>query len=626
MPIRVTDGPGVGPPGPVGPVGPIAPGIEFIFRPGGVTAGRTYATWAALMADVTPVVLEPKTIFFDDTLGACTIPAGAYDLGKLTNFIGITPPVAGGNRVTLTMPNGVTLTRTPALIDHLLFLYTGAGNLITLPVGGILDRTQMRNSSRVQATGAGGVVWSAGAGSLFALQLLEAGCMLLTGAGLVLNATDATASIEIDAFTLATIQTNTLGSVAGAIFEIDVMDSSIPTVSTAQAAMPGGSIAGQIVLRSLAQGVAYTPAAPANWAPSPAVVSAALDQLADRSVGPVYIFRPGGVTAGNVFATWPALMTALAPHLNESKTIQFDDRLGACTVPVGAWAWGRNTTLLGDHPPLAAAGNRVEVTFVDGATVDMPPHWIETIQFTYAGTATLINVPADGRLYQTTMGQGARMRATNAAGTVVAVPGAATGWALNITRDATLVAGGGQIVNVAAAALTFSISIFEPLFGLATRVPANVLTGAAGPAYAFAAPTLGDTMVLAQAGMPGGVIVVTYFLTAANQPYTPATPTNWNPAPVSTGGALDQMGRIQGGVATLVAGVTAAIAANISANSRIVALLKNPNTTALTTDYAALAADRVNGSPGSFKLTALVAAGTINVNDISDLDWLVFGG
>ncbi len=79
------------------------------------------------------------------------------------------------------------------------------------------------------------------------------------------------------------------------------------------------------------------------------------------------------------------------------------------------------------------------------------------------------------------------------------------------------------------------------------------------------------------------------------------------------------------GVATLVAGVSAAIAAPISANSVIVCTLKTPNTDALTVKYAALGADRVNGAPGSFKISALDATGggAINALDVSTLDWRV---
>jgi hypothetical protein len=82
---------------------------------------------------------------------------------------------------------------------------------------------------------------------------------------------------------------------------------------------------------------------------------------------------------------------------------------------------------------------------------------------------------------------------------------------------------------------------------------------------------------------------------------------------------------IQSGTATLTAGDSGAIAATVTANTRIIVTLKTANTTTLTTNYAALSGDRSVGAPGSFKIKAVVAAGTINVADVSTVDWLAIG-
>ena len=81
----------------------------------------------------------------------------------------------------------------------------------------------------------------------------------------------------------------------------------------------------------------------------------------------------------------------------------------------------------------------------------------------------------------------------------------------------------------------------------------------------------------------------------------------------------------QSGVATLVAGDSGAIAATVTANTRIIVSGKTPNTTALTVTYAALGADRSVGAPGSFRIKSLLADGTINVADVSTVDWIAFG-
>jgi len=83
----------------------------------------------------------------------------------------------------------------------------------------------------------------------------------------------------------------------------------------------------------------------------------------------------------------------------------------------------------------------------------------------------------------------------------------------------------------------------------------------------------------------------------------------------------------QSGAATLVAGTTALLPATVTASSRILLSLKTPDTKTDTTEYAALGTDRVvgiGGAGGGFKITALVAAGTINVADVSVIDWVVF--
>lgn len=83
---------------------------------------------------------------------------------------------------------------------------------------------------------------------------------------------------------------------------------------------------------------------------------------------------------------------------------------------------------------------------------------------------------------------------------------------------------------------------------------------------------------------------------------------------------------IQSGAANLTNGVSGAIAANIAATSRIFIQAADvvPGAGNLTIDYRPLAADRVNGTPGSFKITAVLADGTINALDQSQgVQWMV---
>lgn len=81
------------------------------------------------------------------------------------------------------------------------------------------------------------------------------------------------------------------------------------------------------------------------------------------------------------------------------------------------------------------------------------------------------------------------------------------------------------------------------------------------------------------------------------------------------------------GTVTLVAGTATVSFPRLTANSRIFLTLKTANTTTLTTAYTAPASGRdpiiAGVGTGTFVVRANVAAGTINVADISTLDWFV---
>lgn len=98
----------------------------------------------------------------------------------------------------------------------------------------------------------------------------------------------------------------------------------------------------------------------------------------------------------------------------------------------------------------------------------------------------------------------------------------------------------------------------------------------------------------------------------------PVTPNHWPNDPAS-------VTDMQGGTTTLVLGISPVIVANITASCSIVCTLRSPLGVTLTTGYAATAGARVNGTPGSFRITAMLAAGTINILDGSTVDWMIAG-
>lgn len=89
--------------------------------------------------------------------------------------------------------------------------------------------------------------------------------------------------------------------------------------------------------------------------------------------------------------------------------------------------------------------------------------------------------------------------------------------------------------------------------------------------------------------------------------------------------ATGATGKFQSGSATLVAGtVTVATTIVLTANSRI--LVSHDGRPTGSTDYAGLAVvSRTAGAAGvaDFVLEAIVAAGTIDIDAVGDIDWMI---
>ncbi len=298
------------------------------------------------------------------------------------------------------------------------------------------------------------------------------------------------------------------------------------------------------------------------------------------------VWRPGGTTAGNVFATWPEVVAAVA-KLNGSITIGLDTDLAPAVIDPGAY----------DLRPAGVSG---PVTFVNASKT--PPFAAPFFQIgpgavTIKGLSELDDVQVDN---QSTV-------------PVIAIT----------TNGSFTLSGNAEIFQTGAApfwritAGTYSILLTD--FSLVTN------SGGGGPAIVALAPAtvfLGVDDVAAldtdMLSAPVGVVVVEvapagrFFAQAAAPTVVPTI-------------------HRQVGTSTIVVGTgkTAAIPVFLNATSKILVSLKTPVGDALTAKgYAALDADRVPGSltsGGSFKISALAAAGggAINGVDVSTIDWEV---
>lgn len=93
----------------------------------------------------------------------------------------------------------------------------------------------------------------------------------------------------------------------------------------------------------------------------------------------VFVFRPGGTTAGNVYATWSELYTDLG-SVAGPKIVYIDTSLAAATIPSGTYALSE-VTIVGDPDD-----QRTLLSVAEGASFTGFPR-LQDIHFRYLGTS-----------------------------------------------------------------------------------------------------------------------------------------------------------------------------------------------------------------------------------------------
>jgi hypothetical protein len=301
-----------------------------------------------------------------------------------------------------------------------------------------------------------------------------------------------------------------------------------------------------------AASIAYAPASPAAWNPAPSTVAGALDELTTERT--TFVFQPGATAAGNVFASWAALYAATLLTPGPKRIVFSNVSGGVCNIPAGAYDFGLGCMFDGVLPGDGTTGNRVDVICADGVTFTTPLQSIDHIRLTYNGTAALMTVPGNGRIFHFEMHNLSRVSMNASGGRIFDIPAGAI--LLVDMYDGAVVnapVAGALFVNVtgATAATNLTITIASNM-AITSVLPINCLAGPAGATYAFAANHLnlfqGGTQVppLAQQnGMPGGVITVGFTSSAANEFYSPAVPAQWvAPAPNNVKAALDRIAAV----------------------------------------------------------------------------------
>lgn len=297
------------------------------------------------------------------------------------------------------------------------------------------------------------------------------------------------------------------------------------------------------------------------------------------------VWRPGVPSAGNVYATFPEVVAAVA-KLNGDITIGLDTDTAPAIIPPGnydlrpAGVSGPVTLVnASKNPPF----NTPFAQIGPGAVTIKGLTGMDDAQFDNQSTVSVMAITLPGsfemrgnaKIFQTGVGH------------FWDVTG---GTYLLIMDDFSGVTdlGGGTALRAVAPAVVF-LSLNDAAF-----VEPNMVTALAGALFI-------GLNEQARYGTQAGAVIA------------PAV-------------------RRQSGVAAIVPGTgqTAAIPVTLTAASRIIVSGKTLVTDANTKGYAALSGDRVNGAPGSFKITALLAGGAggaVNGADAStEIDWEVING
>lgn len=299
------------------------------------------------------------------------------------------------------------------------------------------------------------------------------------------------------------------------------------------------------------------------------------------------VWRPGAASSGNVFGTWAEVVAAVS-KMNGSITIGVDTTIAPAVVPAGAWNL-RPAGVTGDVELVRATPGTGApfVTIANAAVTINGLDGIRDVQIDNRSTLDVItpvlsNPPPEFYVE----GQAAIFQSVLSGGKAF-IKGPVTLFMRDFAFISSLDGGTnalqnqtGSIVQIEAGS-TLDVNQFQS---------AGAIVTVSGPSVPFSDPPYQP-----QAGAP----------------------------------TVFPQGMVQKGTAAIVvgSGKSAAIPAFIRATSRILVSGKTLVTDANTKEYAALGADRVNGVPGSFKISALLsggAGGAINGADAStEIDWEV---
>lgn len=326
----------------------------FVFKPGATPSGNLYTSWSLLYTDLTASSGQ-RSIVFDDSLGAITIPSGTWDMTNVrwtADFRGATNTVAVAVGASTTFPG-------LKFIEHVHINYasTTTAVLFTSPVFIYLGHLAQISCSST------GRFFELGAGTTNTYIWCEFAQIVSSNPFLQKTTSTTTVIVAIN----STIGSNQVAGTNGILL---ISQDPVSSVNS-QTGTFTGTYAAQLTY--LAANVAFT----ANGDISSVTVQNAIvevrndtdTKLAVKVTGPAsatdsaialfdgttgklikdsgipissigattsLVFRPGGTQSQNVYNDWNALIAALALAQGD-RTILFDGTAGTLEVPAGTY-------------------------------------------------------------------------------------------------------------------------------------------------------------------------------------------------------------------------------------------------------------------------------------------------
>jgi hypothetical protein len=635
LPNRSSGGTGPGITGPTGPTGATGatggtglPVPEFVFRPGGVPGGYVYTTEASL-ATATQALgngftnVTPYVIVFDLTLNSTP---GVYTITSTPGWA-LAPYgtwTDKGEGFTVVFANGTIVGDTPNLAGALKISITQTSNCSQATLGANPElRTIKDDASITQSSSSSGSWVNINPSSTYPMEINASGNASLTG---VNAGTNPLLNGKVNLFLEDAAQANhNIVSTANGTMSIAgpacQCTSDVYAVVSITGLFTDLTGTGTSSIPAMGSGAMFS--SNGLWI----VESGAWVKIAPSStVDSSFVFQPGGTQAGNVYTSEADLAAATQLLGGATYEIFFDGQFvsfGYAVTTVGTWnlaPGGRWTD----------RGQGMTLNFNAGTTLANLPIWIDSIQVQVSQTSNVYTLASGAPSAELSLTGGANIFASN---TGLFINN--TGGNLNIyMHDTSALTWEGESGTpiVAVSSTGFLLVYVEDsahveVSAVSITSTANGFIVAAGP-EANIDPSYYPYLSIGYPAVQG------FFNDASSGTgHTTIPAANNTDALLYSDGIVWQSNGTawvpvtpQSGTTTLVNGLSPVVSVPyLDANSHILCDLVGLNATTAIGILAALSINRTVGSPGSFRISSLVAgtAGTVEAGDQSTVEWTI---